>query len=409
MSSDDLRDSRRGDVLFVVLVVISYITIFSSGIALTPLQIGVLIAAGVVYALVGLFGFRACERSRKPLAIAAYFGVEISLGTLILYLGQSGAWLAMLPLAGHAVALLPRRWMVIVCALILAGMAIATALFLLDMVDEETGERLFTPSSGPFWLGVLNQSLAYGAAILFVVLFTQIAVREREAHAEVERLASELREANSQLRAYAAQAEELATLRERTRLAREIHDGLGHHLTAINMQIQAGRAVLAVDRAAAFDALDKAQGLAQRGLTEVRRSVSALRASPLDNRSLADAVGELVDECRAAGIATGYVIHGETPDLAPQVKMALYRVAQEGLTNLRKHAQASSAEVVFDYRDASRVGLTVRDQGIGSDDPTGGYGLIGIRERVQLLGGEVRVETAPGEGFALMVEVPVEA
>jgi signal transduction histidine kinase len=78
------------------------------------------------------------------------------------------------------------------------------------------------------------------------------------------------------------------------------------------------------------------------------------------------------------------------------------------MTNMRKHAQSSSAEVELDYRDEDQIRLTVCDSGIGSDDPSGGYGLVGVRERVHLLGGQVHIETAPGEGFTLQVQVPAE-
>ena len=398
---------RSGNALFIVLVVVSYVITFSAGLEdLTPLKTGALIALGVAYTLVGIYFGAFCERSGSTVAMAAYFAIEILMGTLILCLSETRAYLVMLPLAGQSADWLPRRWTIVVCAFVLAGMAIAAAFFIANLVGP-TGERLFPVSSGDFWITLLQNMLAYLMAILFVVLFVRVAVREREARAEVERLAAELRDANRQLREYAAQVEELATVEERNRLAREIHDGLGHHLTAINMQIQAGRAALEHDRALGLDALVKAQELAQGALSEVRRSVAALRASPLDNRSLQEAVGALVDECRAAGIATAFAVQGKVGPLPPQVELALYRAAQEGMTNMRKYAQASSAEVTLDYGDGSAIHLTVGDSGVGSDDPTGGYGLIGIRERVQLLGGTMDIETTPGEGFALRVEVPV--
>ena len=134
--------------------------------------------------------------------------------------------------------------------------------------------------------------------------------------------------------------------------------------------------------------------------------MAALRTSPLDNQALPQAIESLVNECRAAGIATAFDVLGERRDLPPQVDLVLYRVAQEGMTNVRKYAQASSAEVTLDYRDEEQIQLTVRDSGVGTDDPSGGYGLIGVRERVQLLGGQVHIETAPGEGFTLQVQVP---
>jgi signal transduction histidine kinase len=401
-----LERSRGEGVLFIVLVIASYVITFAPGTgSFTALQIGVLVAVGIAYTLTGLYGDAICKRWGSTWGAAAYLGMQIVLGSTIYYLSDTRAWLILLPAAGQAVEWLPRRWMLLMCGLILAAMVALGALFMLRFVGPE-GERVFTLRSADFWLNLLQWVLAYGAALAFVVLFTQVAVRERLARAEVERLAVELREANRQLREYATQAEELATLKERNRLAREIHDGLGHYLTAINMQIQAGRAVVEHDRELGFQALEKAQALAQDGLAEVRRSVSSLRASPLDQRSLPQAVGDLVDECRAAGIATEYAVLGQVRALSPQVELTLYRVAQEGMTNMRKHAQASSAEVVLNYRGDGWVHLAVRDGGIGAEDPSGGYGLVGIRERVQLLRGQVQIETAPGEGFALLVRVP---
>lgn len=232
-----------------------------------------------------------------------------------------------------------------------------------------------------------------------MVLFTLATVREREGRAELD-------EVNRQLRQYAAQVEELATVKERNRLAREIHDGLGHYLTAINVQIEAARAVMDGDRPRALDALHKAQTLTQEGLAEVRRSVAALRASPTESRPLPEAVAVLVEECRAAGIATELVVNGEARPLPPQAELTLYRAAQEGLTNVRKHAHVSSASVRLDYRGDGSVRLTVQDDGVGSDEASGGFGLLGVRERVQLLGGKVDIRTAPGQGFTLEVEVP---
>jgi signal transduction histidine kinase len=249
-------------------------------------------------------------------------------------------------------------------------------------------------------------ALPYLLGFAFVFFYSLAAVREREARTEVERLAAELQAANQRLREYAAQAEELATAHERNRLAREIHDGLGHYMTGIHMQIQAGRAVLDIDREAALDALEKAQALAQEGLTEVRRSISALRASPLDAQSLSQAVEALANECRTAGIETRVAVRGEAYELSPQAELTLYRVAQEGLTNVRRHAQAALAEVTLDYRDAGQVQLTVRDDGVGAEAPGGGYGLVGVRERVHLLEGQVEVETVPGKGFSLRVSIP---
>jgi signal transduction histidine kinase len=409
-SSRPPESNLQGHILSVVLILISYVITFGSKLTdPTPFRIGLLIGLGVVFTAIGLACDDYCEREGSPAVLVAYFAVQIAIGTAIMYLSENRAWLLMLPLAGKSVTWLSGRWPVVISATVLVTMVAPIGLEMLTVIDAD-GEQMFPLNSGNFWFALLQNLLSFGGAIAFVMIFTQVAVRERDARAEVERLAAELRDANRQLREYAVQAGELATLRERTRLAREIHDGLGHYLTAINMQIQAGRAVLAHNHETALNAFDQAQTLAQEGLAEVRRSVAALRASPLDTRPLTEAVGDLVDECRAAGIATDYVVLGEARALDLQVEQVLYRVAQEGMTNVRKHAQASQAQVALEYPEAGGeravVRLTVRDYGVGSDDPSGGYGLIGIRERVRLLQGEMHIETAPGEGFALTVEVP---
>ena len=207
------------------------------------------------------------------------------------------------------------------------------------------------------------------------------------------------------------QLQELAVVEERNRLAREIHDGLGHYLTATTMQIQGARALLettgvATQVPAALGALGKAETLLQEALADVRRSVRSLRAAPTESRSLPDAIGDLVAECRATGLATRFDLLGTPRPLNPQVELTLYRTAQEGLTNVRKHAQAASVSVVLWY-DPGKVGLRIADDGQGIEaTPMQGYGLPGLRERVQIVGGTVGIDSAPGQGCRLEVEIP---
>jgi len=192
-------------------------------------------------------------------------------------------------------------------------------------------------------------------------------------------------------------------------VAGEIHDSLGHYLTVVNVQLEAARALQPGDPAGAAAAVAKAQALTREGLQEVRRSVSALRASPLDNRSLAEALRRLVEENREAGLQTEVETAGEARRLPQPAELTLYRAAQEGLTNVRKHARTAHARLLLDFRQASLVRVTVSDQGAGAvagDSDKAGFGLLGLRERAQLLGGRVRVWTEPGQGFTLEVEVP---
>jgi len=228
-----------------------------------------------------------------------------------------------------------------------------------------------------------------------------VVVRERQARAA-------LAEAHRRLGEYAVQVADLAMVQERNRLAREIHDSLGHHLTAIHVHLEAARTLLDGQPALARDALAKAQSLTREGLAEVRRSVAALRASPVAGRALPEALAQVVDECRRVGLPAELTVIGAVRPLPPPATEALFRAAQEGLTNARKHARAARAEVTVDYADATVVRLTVRDDGVGAAQTEGGFGLVGVRERVQLLGGRVEIRTAPGQGFALVVEIASE-
>lgn len=388
-------DSRNADLVFVAVVVAGYAsTLLAEPELVTAPPVILLIGLGILYTLVGIYGAHYCEQAGSKWWLSAYFTFQIALSGTIVYLSwdYSGAIsLVIFPLVAQSVAFLPTRGVVVVCALILLSILVPIGLI-------------------EGWANTLPSAFGLLAGIVFVALFTQIAIRETKARAEIERLAAELNQANQKLRQYAAQVEELATTQERNRLAREIHDNLGHYLTVINVQLEAARTILASDPNRAFDALSKAQSLTQEGLSEVRRSVAALRASPLENQSLPEAVSALVDECCAAGITTELTVTGPPHSLAAQIKLALYRAAQEGLTNVRKHAQASRANLILDYSDAARVRLVVQDNGVGQTaaGAKGGFGLLGLRERVQLLGGQVQTETRPGEGFTLSVEIPTE-
>jgi signal transduction histidine kinase len=245
------------------------------------------------------------------------------------------------------------------------------------------------------WPSFIREAGVFWLALVFLVLLSQAMVK-------AERSSAALDEANRALRSYAAQSEEFATARERNRIAREIHDGLGHYLTTIHMQLQAARSILSSDPQRSDQTLAKAQHLAQEALSDVRRSVAALRA---EREPLPTALAKLAEASEAAGLPTTFSLIGMARALDPPEEQALYRAAQEGLTNVRKHAWASSATLSVDFSAAGRVRLTVADDGRGAADTAGGFGLLGLRERVELLDGSLTVRSAPGAGLELIVEV----
>jgi signal transduction histidine kinase len=323
-----------------------------------------------------------------------YFTVQVALAGLIYWIGDRGrvpnlVWLSLLPPVAYAVFLLEWRGIALVSVLV---MGILVASFW----------RWHHPTFAAY------AALAFSFAILFTIIFTMLAVQSEKARNEVQRLAGELSEANRRLREYAVQAEELSANRERIRLAREVHDSLGHYLTVVSVQLEAARALWASDSSRAREALAKAQTLAQEGLQDIRRSVASLRSSPLDNKPLAEALRALVADDSQTVPAAAFQVIGAPRDLASPVALSMYRAAQEGLTNARKHARATHVSVLLDFRSPSTVALTVSDDGRGAEGAgdSGGFGLLGLRERALLLGGNVRVQTAPGEGFTLTFEVP---
>lgn len=251
-----------------------------------------------------------------------------------------------------------------------------------------------------------------GGAIGFLIMGTftivcmHMVVSTQKGRAGIERMASELADANRHLGAYAAQAEELAIARERNRVAREIHDSLGHYLTVVQVQLEAALAVHDRDPQTAMGAVRKAQALVREGLREIRNSIATLRAAPLERRTLCGALLALVAESEAGGLTVKMEVRGTERELSAAAGLTLYRAAQEGLTNVRKHAGGASARLLLTYHSPDSVSLIVSDVGQGSVVANGGFGLLGLRERAALLGGRFSTTTAPGEGFTLAIELP---
>lgn len=353
----------------------------------------ILIACAVAYSLLAVFDEEVvgdCPATGWRRTVYFIAQVMLVAGVCLAARLQGMTALALLPLVSHAV-MSYRRWAAIAWVAVIYGVFLGL---------------LVTVAQGRGWMG---DALSILAAFAFVIVFTQIAVREKEARARAERLSGELAAANDQLRTYAARVEDLAMTRERNRVAREIHDGLGHLLTTVAVQLEAALALQARDPARSAEAVSKAHGLAQEALVEVRRSVGTLRADG-EGRPLPERLRELASV--DAGVPVELQILGEVRLVGPEVAHGLYRAVQEGLTNVRRHSGARSATVTLDYRSPGRVGVKVVDDGCGlSADPVkggggGGFGLRGLRERVELLGGWCEAGPQAGGGFALRVEVP---
>lgn len=208
-----------------------------------------------------------------------------------------------------------------------------------------------------------------------------------------------------------------AVLDERQRLAREIHDTLAQGFTSIVMHLEAAEGAMPGEWPAVQQHLDQARRTARESLLQARRLVWALRPAILERTSLPTAVERVVARWMAdTGIAARATITGMACPLPTAAEIALLRAVQEALANVRKHARAGQVAVTLSYM-GDLVVLDVQDDGVGFDpaevqappavDAHGGFGLAAMRERLEQLGGTLLVESAPGEGTTLVVEVPV--
>jgi signal transduction histidine kinase len=263
-------------------------------------------------------------------------------------------------------------------------------------------------------VGLDGQNVVRFATLPLIGLFAGVLGRQQLRRIEeAEQLLAETRRANEeQARA--------ATLAERARLAREIHDVLAHSLGALTAQLGAADSLLEdsfVDGAGhsarqhvreARQHVRQARQLAAEGLQETRRGIAALRDEPLP---LPELMQSLADTYRDAQVPAVLAVEGAVRPLPPEVGLAVYRITQEALSNVRRHAPGAQVRIDLGY-GAGRVDVTVVNgapaASVVSPGPGGGFGLVGMRERTALLGGSLR--TGPsGAGWTVALSIPAEA
>jgi signal transduction histidine kinase len=215
-----------------------------------------------------------------------------------------------------------------------------------------------------------------------------------------------------QLNRLTRRAEQLAVTEERNRLARDIHDTLAQAFAGIILHSEALGTSLAVSKKRSVNALSQIQRLARSGLDEARRSVQALRPKALEGSTLSDALKEVAKRLGEPGkLSCQFRQQGETQTLSPEAQNELFRIAQEALTNISKHAQAKSVWINLTFT-SRQVALTIRDNGVGltattSTEPKRGYGLGTMRERAQRIGGQFELQSPKSGGTSIRVRVPL--
>lgn len=252
--------------------------------------------------------------------------------------------------------------------------------------------------------------LLYVAGIIFVSAFVRLVLQANAARQRSEQLLAELQTAHQKLQTYANQAEELAIANERTRLARDLHDSVAQTLYGLTLQAEAAnRKLTAGQTEAVHSYLDAIQEDAKQTLQETRLLIFELRPPILESSGLAAALQARLDTVEArSGLAMRLNLQ-DVGRLAPTVETGLYRIAQEALNNAARYAHAAELQVQLEQKDG-HILLAVADDGVGFDPtavPPGSVGLQGMAERVAQLNGRLTIDSAPGKGTKIQVEVPL--
>lgn len=243
------------------------------------------------------------------------------------------------------------------------------------------------------------------SAFMLIGLFILLLVN---AYFSVQRSRQELAYAHEQLRQYSLRIEDQATLQERNRIAREIHDALGHVLTAQGIQLDTVYHFWTTDPDRAFRALTEAKRLSSQALYDVRQAISTLRVDPLQGLSLEDGLVRLIQTFdRTTGILSRCTIRLSVSPPGT-MKACIYRIIQEALTNVAKHSHAAEVNIYL-QSTATQLNLLIQDNGIGFDPQynESGFGLRGMEERTLALGGLFRVVSQPGGGCKIMAQIPL--
>ncbi len=217
-----------------------------------------------------------------------------------------------------------------------------------------------------------------------------------------------LREANANLTHYASTLEQLTVSRERNRLARELHDTLAHSLTAISVSLETAKAYFDVDPNQTRDFIEKSLDATHLGVDETRRALKALRSSALEDMGLGLAIQRAAESAAARfQLNLTLDLKNPLPALSPDVEQTIYRIAQESIENIVNHSRAKNFSIRLECNDQPL--LTIQDDGIGFDskskEPTGHFGLVGMRERAELVGGTLKITSEKGKGTKIVLTI----
>jgi signal transduction histidine kinase len=349
----------------------------------------------------GVIGLKLPYKSRLNKIL--YTGLEF--GLVVLASLQGG--ILLVPLL--YIILIARNCLIFdgVGRLIVTGCAII--LSLLTQIHRAKTTHLLQPLAINQQLGllILVSVLTLGIGAIFIQLAVDALLQEFKSRQKLSIANEQLAIANAQLREYTLRIEELATVEERNRIARDIHDSVGHALTVLNLHLEAALKLWQSDLTEATEFLTEAKHLGSNALKEVRQSITALRVDPLKGLSIQEAITSLVkDFQRSSGILPTVEIDLQSP-VTNEIRIAIYRIVQESLTNICKYAAATKVKIEI-YIDKD-LHLIVSDNGKGFElnQNISGFGLQSMRDRTLAVGGNLEVETSPNSGCKIVTRIPI--
>ena len=217
-----------------------------------------------------------------------------------------------------------------------------------------------------------------------------------------------LREANANLTHYASTLEQLTVSRERNRLARELHDTLAHSLTAISVSLETAKAYFDIELEQAREMIDVSLEATRKGVDETRRALKALRSSDLVDMGLRLAIKKAAESAASRfALDLELDLQDPMPSLSPDVEQTILRITQEAIENLTKHSRAKKFSIHLSSQ--GQTTLIIEDDGVGFDmrsrEASGHFGLVGMRERAELSGGKLKIESDQGKGTRVVLTI----
>ena len=284
---------------------------------------------------------------------------------------------------------------------------------------------LIWPPTGAALVGIASQTLTLFSITGFNMLFQRLIGERFERNELFKKLAqanSELEETHRQLAQSVAQEQELAVLRERTRLAREMHDTIGHALVLISVKLEAAQRLRERDPERCDGELESTKQIARETMTALRASIADLRSPTLEHAHINHALSRSASElAQRTGLRVTYTLQADIDLLPESVEETLWKVSQEAFTNIEKHAHASHVQVRISWQDEKLL-MLIHDDGIGlpqqlcqpqkdnsleDSSPEGHYGLRGMFERVEAIGGHLTLHSGKEQGTTIEVELPL--